>query len=241
MVDTFLCLPSLYHFIHTFCCAVPGEWHIMGVTLAAGLSLKWFRDNFCQSEVETARNMGVDTYYLMDHEAEKSPIGCNKLLYLPYLMAERTPHLDPDCRGAFIGLSAKHQKRDMIRAVMEGVVYSLRDCNEVLKEMGITSEDMTVCGGGGASSLWRGMLSDTLGVKVNTVTSKEGPALGAAILAGVGAQIYPNVQEACRKIIRIKTEQRPNTINEIEYQKYYDIYRALYPVLKDKYKMLARI
>ena len=128
--------------VHTFCCAVPGEWHVMGVTLAAGQSLKWFRDNFCLEEISTAKTMGVDPYYLIDKGAEQSPIGSNRLIYMPYLMGERTPHLDPDCRGAFIGLSAMHTKRDMARSVMEGVVYSLRDCCEILKGMGVASDEM---------------------------------------------------------------------------------------------------
>ena len=227
--------------VHTFCCAVPGEWHVMGVTLAAGLSLKWFRDNFCKDEIAVAETMGVDPYYIMDKEAERSPIGCNRLLYMPYLMAERTPHLDPNCRGGFVGLSAVHDKRDMIRAVMEGVVYSLRDCCEVLKEMGVTSDDMAACGGGGSSPLWRSMLADTFNMKVKTVTSKEGPALGAAILAGVCAGVYPSVQEACRRVVRTKTEQLPDTANNKEYEKYYNIYRELYPALRDIYIDLAKI
>lgn len=227
--------------VHTFCCAVPGEWHVMGVTLAAGLSLKWFRDNFCKDEIAVAETMGVDPYYIMDKEAERSPIGCNKLLYMPYLMAERTPHLDPDCRGGFVGLSAVHDKRDMIRAVMEGVVYSLRDCREVLREMGVTSEGMAACGGGGSSPFWRSMLADTFGMKVTTVSSKEGPALGAAILAGVGAGVYPSVQEACRRVVKTKTEQEPDPANSAEYEKYYSIYRELYPALKDTYTDLAKI
>ena len=119
--------------VHTCCAAVPNAWHVMGVTQGAGLSLKWFRDNFCNAEKETAKCMGVDEYYLMDKEAEKVPVGANRLLYLPYLMGERTPHLDPDARGVFFGLSAMHTKRDMLRAVMEGVSYSLRDCVEVFR------------------------------------------------------------------------------------------------------------
>ncbi|MGN0181474.1 MAG: xylulokinase [Candidatus Ornithomonoglobus sp.] len=227
--------------VHTFCCAVPGEWHVMGVTLAAGLSLKWFRDNFCAEEISTAKSMGVDPYYLMDKEAEQSPIGCNKLLYLPYLMAERTPHLDPDCRGAFIGLSAMHEKRDLLRAVMEGVVYSLRDCVEVLREMDVTSESMAACGGGGSSPLWRSMLADTFDMNVTTVTSKEGPALGAAILAGVGAGVYPSVQEACKRVVKTKTEQAPDAANSAEYDKFYQLYRKMYPALKDNYKALGEL
>ena len=131
--------------VHTFCCAVPGAWHVMGVTQAAGLSLKWFRDNFCAAERETAAAMGCDPYDLMNQEAAKSPIGSNKLIYAPYLMGERTPHLDADCRGMFFGLSAMHTRRDLLRAVMEGVAFSLRDCLGVLDGMGVKPAQMLAC------------------------------------------------------------------------------------------------
>ncbi len=227
--------------IHTFCAAVPGEWHVMGVTLAAGLSLKWFRDNFCAEEISTARAMGTDPYYLMDKEAEQSPIGCGKLLYMPYLMGERTPHLDPDCRGGFVGLSAVHTKRDMIRAVMEGVSYSLRDCLEVLREIGVSADDMAACGGGGTSPLWRSMLADIFGVRVKTLASKEGPALGAAILAGVCSGVYGSVREGCERTVKTRSVYEPNAANSAEYEKYYSVYRALYGSLKNVYGLLAEI
>ncbi len=227
--------------VHTFCCAVPGAWHVMGVTQAAGLSLKWFRDNFCESEMNTAKEMGVDTYYLTDKEASQSPIGANKLIYLPYLMGERTPHLNPDCRGMFFGLSAIHTKRDMIRAVMEGVSYSLRDCWEILQEMGVDIDDMTACGGGGSSPLWRSMLADIYNCPIKTCTSKEGPALGVAILAGVGAGLYPSVEEACKNMIHYNPAQEPDKDNVPEYQKYYDVYTELYKDVKETYTKLAKI
>lgn len=227
--------------VHTFCCAVPNAWHVMGVTQSAGLSLKWFCENFCKSEKETAAGMGVDTYYLTDKEAEQSPIGANKLLYLPYLMGERTPHLDPNCRGVFFGLSAMHTKRDMLRAVMEGVSYSLRDCFEVLKEMNVNISDMAVCGGGGASPLWRGMLADNYNCSVKTPVSKEGPALGAAILAAVGAGLYPSVDAACDTMVQYKNRQEPNSDNFDEYSKYYDIYKNIYTGVKNIYNDLNEI
>ncbi len=226
--------------VHTFCCAVPGAWHVMGVTQGAGLSLKWFRDNFCSAEKETAQGMGVDPYYLMDQEAAKSPIGCNKLLYLPYLMGERTPHLDPDCRGVFFGLSAMHTKWDMLRAVMEGVTYSQRDSVEVLREMGVQIGEMLACGGGGTSSLWRQMLADTYNCPVKTVKSKEGPALGVAILAGVGAGLYPSVQEACDAMIQTNEPQLPIPENVPRYEAFYQVYKGLYPALRDNFKCLAQ-
>lgn len=227
--------------VHTFCCAVPGAWHVMGVTQGAGLSLKWFRDNFCRSEIDTAAGMGVDPYYLMDKEAELSPIGCNKLIYLPYLMGERTPHLDPDCRGVFFGLSAMHTKYDMLRAVMEGVTYSQRDSVEVLRSMGAQIDEMLACGGGGSSKLWRQMLADTYNCPVKTVVSKEGPALGVAILAAVGAGIYKSVPEACRAVIKTNPAQSPLEENVPQYESYYNVYKSLYPALKNCYKELAAL
>jgi xylulokinase len=227
--------------VHTFCSAVPGEWHVMGVTQGAGLSLQWFRNNFCESEMTTAGGMGVDPYYLMDREAERIPIGCEKLLYLPYLMGERTPHLDPDCRGVFFGLSAIHTKAHLIRAVMEGVAYSMRDCLELLKGMGVSVDHMLVCGGGGASPLWRQMLADLYRCDVRTVASEQGPALGVAILAGVGAGIYPSVQDGCSRVIRTNPAQSPNGEQSAAYDRYYGIYRQLYPALKESYKALSRV
>lgn len=227
--------------VHTFCCAVPGQWHIMGVTQGAGLSLKWFRDNFCESEKETAAQMGVDPYYLMDKEAEESPIGSNRLLYLPYLMGERTPHLDPDCRGVFFGLSAIHQKRDMLRAVLEGVAYSLNDCKNIIGGMGVPVSDMMACGGGGTSKIWRQMLADLYGCEVKTAANREGPALGVAILAMVGAGEYASVPEACRAIIRTDKVQAPIPENSAKYAPFYKLYTELYPALKESYKKLAAL
>lgn len=227
--------------VHTCCAAVPNTWHVMGVTQGAGLSLKWFRDNFCMTEKETAKLMGVDEYYLMDKQAEEVPVGANRLLYLPYLMGERTPHLDPDARGVFFGLSAIHTRRDMLRSVMEGVTYSLRDCIEVFREMGVNVSDMMACGGGGSSPLWRSMLADLFNSSVKTAASKEGPALGVGILAAVGAGLYSSVAEACAEIVKIDKVQTPNEKNVNEYDKYYQLYREIYPALKDKFSKLASL
>lgn len=227
--------------VHTFCCAVPGAWHIMGVTQAAGLSLKWFRDNFCQDYVEEARKEGVDPYDLMNRDAENVPIGCNKLIFLPYLMGERTPHLDPDCRGMFFGLSAIHTRADMIRAVMEGVSYSLKDCYSILEEMGAKPHEMMACGGGGKSSLWRQMLSDIYSCEVKTTVSSEGPALGAAILAGVGAGLYSSVEDACAQLIKTKELHKPQAQNSAKYEKIYSIYKALYGSVKEQYASLRSV
>lgn len=227
--------------VHTFCCAVPNCWHVMGVTQSAGLSLKWFRDNFAWAEMETALAMGVDPYYLMDKEAGSVPIGANRLLYMPYLNGERTPHLDPNARGVFFGLSTMHKKKDMLRAVMEGVSYSLRDCVEVMREMDINVSDMMACGGGGTSPLWRQMLADMYGCPVKTTLNKEGPALGVALLAAVGAGIYSSVPEACRAVIKPEKIQEPIESNTIEYNKVYEMYCKLYPAMKQCFADLSQL
>ncbi|MCH5283257.1 MAG: xylulokinase [Treponema sp.] len=225
--------------VHTFCCAVPGAWHVMGVTQGAGLSLKWFRDNFCHEEMIAAAGMKKDPYFLMDKQAEEIPIGSDRLLYLPYLMGERTPHLDPNCRGVFFGLSAMHTRQHLLRAVMEGVTFSQRDSVEVLREMGVSINEMLACGGGGSSALWRQMLADVYGCPVKTVVSKEGPALGVAILAGAGTGVYSSVQDGCAAVIKTNPPQNPISQNSAEYEKFYKVYRALYPALKNNFSELA--
>ncbi|MBQ2986614.1 MAG: xylulokinase [Tyzzerella sp.] len=227
--------------VHTFCCAVPGEWHVMGVTQAAGLSLKWFRDNFCQDIIAEAKQKGVDPYDITNVMAEQSGISARRLMFLPYLMGERTPHLDPNARGAFIGLSAIHERGDMIRAIMEGVTYSLKDCLSVLEEMGVKPDNMLACGGGARSELWRQMMADVYGMNVSTVDSKEGPALGVAILAMVGAGLYESVEEACQKVIRVNDTTTLDVERAAQYAKVYDIYKDLYQHLKEQYQLLARL
>ena len=182
----------------------------MSCTLSAGLPLQWFRNNFCSEERAEAERLGVDPYDVMTAEAAKSPVGANRLIYLPYLMGERSPLLDEQARGAFVGLSAMHTRGDLIRAVMEGVTYSQRQCLDILREMGAAPETVTACGGGARSAFWRQMLADALGC--NIATSKlalEGPALGAAILAGVCARVYDNVADAADSIVSIDGENSP--------------------------------
>lgn len=226
--------------VHTFCHAVKGKWHVMGVTQAAGLSLRWLRDTVCAEEIRKASEKSVDPYTVMDKEAEKSPIGANRLLYMPYLMGERTPHLDPDARGAFIGLSAIHTRGDMIRAVLEGVCYSLKDCAEILKEMGICPDDMKLCGGGAKSLFWRKMLSDVYGINCSITECDEGPAFGAAILAMVGTGIYENVEKACSELVKIKSSSICDKALNKEYDSFYGIYKNLYSHLKDDFALLAK-
>ncbi len=228
--------------VHTFCCAVPGAWHVMGVTQGAGLSLQWFKNQFCFKEAKQALETGKPVYQITDNMASEIPIGCENLLYLPYLMGERTPHLDPDCRGVFFGMSAMHKKAHFIRAVMEGVTYSLYDCLCVLHEMNIRPEAMLLCGGGSRSDLWKGMVCDTFGINVETADSADAAALGVAILAAVGAKIYPDVKSACRAMISsLPSITYPNNENTYLYRKHHKLYSSLYSSLKDNFKELAAL
>lgn len=225
--------------VHTLCHAVPGKWHVMGVTQGAGLSLKWYRDNFCHAEMDAADGMGVDPYYLMDKQAEKIAPGCEGLIYLPYLMGERSPHNAPNAKGVFFGLSAKHTKYDMLRAVMEGVSYSLNDCMSVIKEMGIDASEVRASGGGGKSKLWRQMQADMFGCDINTINVSEGPALGVALLAAVGAGIYSSVPEACEAAISVKDTMKPIQENVETYKNYFPVYQNIYKSLKPQFSAAA--
>lgn len=222
--------------VHTFCCAVPGCWHVMGVTQAAGLSLKWFRDNFC---VDITQN--ADPYPEINRLAAASEAGSRGLIYLPYLMGERTPHLDPDCRGVFFGLSASHTRGDLIRAVMEGVGLSLCDCRDILAEIGIPVENMTACGGGSTSDIWTKILADCCGCDIQRLGSAQGPALGAAILAGVGAGVFESVEKACAEFIKTDNTVRFDPETHKKYKTVHSLYKDLYAALKDEFKKLKDI
>jgi len=227
--------------VHTFCSAVPGEWHMMGVTQAAGLSMQWFRNNFCHEEIQQAKEMHIDPYELMNAEAESVAIGSNKLVYLPYLMGERTPYMDPDCRGVFFGLSASHSRKHLIRAVMEGVAFSLYDSVRIFEGLGLRFPEMLVGGGGARSQVWRGMLADVFNSEVKTLNSSESPSYGSAILASVGTGIYTSLVEACSVLVKGNQSLRPDAARHEEYMKYYGIYQNLYKDLAAEYKNLAAL
>lgn len=229
--------------VHTFCCAVPGAWHVMGVTQAAGYSLAWYLDNMGTEFHREAAEKNCSVWSLLNEAVNSSPIGANRLLYLPYLNGERTPHLDANCRGVFFGLSSMHTKNDLARAVYEGICYSLTDCKDILSEMGVNVNDMMACGGGATNAVQRQMMADMYGCDVNTVTATEGPALGVAILAGVGAGLYSSVEEACSKMIHKDPEKecKPNPDNTKEYDKFHQIYKKLYTSLKESYQEIAAL
>ncbi len=227
--------------VHTFCHALPNAWHIMGVTQGAGLSYRWLRDEMCSIEKVMGERLGIDPYELMGQQAEHVEPGCSGLIYLPYLMGERTPHLDPDAKGVFFGLSAMHDRRHMIRAVMEGVSYSLLDCLNIMRDMGVNPKQIRASGGGGRSELWRQVMADMFSGNICSINSKEGGALGVALLAGVGVGIYKSVPEACSAAIKIVSTQSPIDKNVKLYEKYYQVYKGLYPSIKKHYKTISKI
>ena len=185
--------------------------------------------------------MGTDSYVLMNQEADKSPIGANRLIYLPYLMGERSPILDPESRGAFIGLSAMHTRQDIVRSVMEGVMYSQWHNLNVLRGMHVAPEAMLACGGGAKSPFWRQMMADMYDMPVSILQNTEGPALGAAILAGVGAGVYKDVPSACDEILKESDQLLPDKERHAAYEPYFDLYQKLYPALKESFHTLAKL
>jgi xylulokinase len=227
--------------IHTFCHAVPGKWHVMGVTQGAGLSLRWFRDHFGAAESWYARHTEVDPYDLIIREAEKVPPGSEGLLWLPYLMGERTPHLDPQARGLWFGLTAAHTRAHLIRSILEGVAFSLRDSLEIFRELGIPVEQIRASGGGSRNFLWRQIQADLFGKELVTLRTSEGSAFGAALLAGVGAGIYASVEESAVEAIQVKERMAPKPDIAKVYDRYYQVYRSLYPALKELSHTLARL
>lgn len=219
--------------VHTLCHAVPGKWHVMGVTQGAGLSFKWFKETFCQKEIEDCKENKLNIYDVLTAKAAQSKPGANGVIYLPYLMGERTPHLDPNVKGGFLGVSLINNHDDFIRSILEGVSFSLKNCLDIIEDMNVNIHDIRVSGGGAESEVWRQILSDIFGYSLTTVKASEGPALGVAILAAVGTGIYPSVEDACNKIIKGQDKVTPNKDTHEEYMKVYKVYNSLYPKIKD--------
>jgi xylulokinase len=212
--------------LHTFCHAVPGRWMVMGVTQAAGLSLRWFRDQFGMSGDQ------LESYEKLNLEAANAPPGCDGLLFAPYLMGERTPHLDAAARGMLVGLTASHTRAHVIRAILEGVAFSLRDTFTIFQEIEVPAKTIRLGGGGARSALWRQIQADIYGQRVETVEAEEGAAYGAAILAGVGAKAWPSVDVACDAVVRVAGSVHPNSEDSLVMQKAYGVYRRIYPAMK---------
>lgn len=211
--------------VHTFCHAVPGRWIAMGVTQAAGLSLRWFRDQFGSGDRR-------QSYASLTAEAASAPPGCDGVLWAPYLMGERTPYLDPAARGMLVGLAASHTRGHVIRAILEGVAFSLRDTFTIFREMEVPVTTIRLGGGGARSALWRQIQADTYARPVETVDAEEGAAYGAAILAGVGVKTWSSVDEACESVVRVAENITPDFEHSLVLEKTYAVYRRMYPAMK---------
>jgi xylulokinase len=208
--------------VHTFCHAVRGAWHVMGVTQGAGLSLQWFRKNLAPDA----------SYDELTAEAATAPAGSQGLYWLPYLMGERTPHLDASARGGWVGLTAKHTRAELIRAVLEGVAYSQKDCLDIIEKMGVTVNSVRLSGGGARSPFWRQMFADVFGKRVATLETEEGSAYGAALLSMVGTGQYASVADVCKVAICETASLEPRPTETNLYDRGHTIYQALYPALK---------
>lgn len=227
--------------LHTFCHAVPGKWHVMGVMLSAGGSLRWFRDTFADTETAIAKALGNDPYDLICREAATVPAGSEGLIFLPYLTGERAPYPDPHARGVFFGITLRSGRSHFMRAVLEGVAYGLRDSFGILDEMGVPIAQVRASGGGARSQVWRQIQADITGKDHVTINIDEGPALGAALLAGVGTGLYPTVAEACRSVIKISGETKADLSAKKTYDGYYSMYQSLYHSLRGQFDEVARL
>ena len=225
--------------VHTFCHAVPGKWHTMGVVLSAGGSLRWLRDTFFQPEGVVARTIGDDPYNLMAEGAREVPSGAEGLIFLPYLTGERTPYPDANARGTFFGITLRHKRQHFARAVLEGVAYALNDTFQIFEEIGVPVTQVRASGGGAKSAVWRQIHADVTGHPHVTLSADEGPALGAALLAAVGTGAYPSVADACRAAIQTVAQTEPDAAAHVAYKKYYGVYRALYPALKEQFAAVS--
>jgi xylulokinase len=218
--------------LHAFCHALPKHWHFMGVMLSAAGSFQWYKDTFAVNS----------TFDELTNEASEVPAGSEGLLFLPYLTGERTPYPDPLARGAWVGLTVRHHRGHLTRAVLEGVAFGLKDSFTLIKGAGLgTIDQVRVSGGGAKSQLWRQILADVLNIELVTVNTTEGAAYGAALLAGVGIGAWPDIATACEETVKVEGQTTPNSKNQEVYKKMYDLYRNLYPVLKPTFESLASV
>lgn len=224
---------------HTFCHAVPGKWHVMGVVLSAGGSLRWYRDTFCEAEKERARQQNSDAYDLILQDAARVPAGSEGLFYLPYLTGERTPYPDPNARGVFFGATLSHTRAHFSRAVLEGVSFALKDSFDIMRSMGVDAQEVRAMGGGARSAFWRQLLADIVGRKHVTLNVEEGAAFGVALLAGVSQGAWSSVQEACAATLQPRQAVVPDPANTRAYEPLHQFYQSLYHSLKDRFAALA--
>ena len=225
--------------VHTMCHAVPGKWCVFGCMLAAGGSFQWFRNQLGQNEVAAAKKKKVDPYELLVAEAQEAPAGCEGLFFLPYLTGERCPHPDPCARGGWIGITARTTRNMLIRSLLEGVTFGMRDAIEIMREMNIPITQVRASGGGARSKFWRQLQADIYKAPIVMTNSTEGAAYGVAILAGVGTGVWSSVEEACGKAIKQAQKIAPKPKTSGLYDRFYGEYDKLYPALKERFAAMA--
>ncbi len=224
---------------HTFNHAVPHAWYLMGVTQGAGLSFRWVRDWIGAAEVAEAQRTDRDPYDVLAEYAATVAPGSDGLLFLPYLQGERTPVLDAEARGGWVGLTARHTRAHLVRSVLEGVAFSLRDCLDVVRASGVAVDNIRATGGGARSAVWRQILADVLGVPITPLRVEEGPAFGAALLAGVAVGVYPTIEAACTAVVQTAPPVSPEATAMARYAILAPQYDALYPALRETMHALA--
>ena len=227
--------------VHTMCSAVKGQWCVFGCMLSAGGSLQWFKNQLGQVEIEEADKRKVDPYDILTRKADKAPAGCEGLFFLPYLTGERCPYPDPDARGAFVGLTARTDRGAIIRSVLEGVTYGMKDQLVIFEEMGVKVTKVRLSGGGAKSGFWRQLQADIYGKTVALINADEGPAYGAALLAGVGVKVWSSVPAACKAAIRDVQVIKPDAATAKRYSSYHPQYQRLYRALAGEFKAIAKL
>jgi xylulokinase len=223
--------------LHTFCHAVDGCWHMMGVSLTGGGALKWFAERLC-SEIGTKKENAFD---ILNREAAAVPPGCEGLVFLPYLAGERTPHADPHARGCFVGLTLKHTRGHMARAIMEGVAMAMRDSLEIIRELDVPVRQIIASGGGSRSPLWRQIQADMFDQRADTINAVQGPAYGVALLAAVGAGEFRDVSQACRATIQVVDRTAVRRGNARVYDRLFPVFQQMYRSLRNDFRAISEL
>lgn len=236
--------------LHTICHAMPGKWLMMGANLCGGGALQWFRNELCATDFSlfskemssgNGNENGRTFYQTLSTEAQNVPPGSEGLFFLPYLSGERTPHNDPYARACFLGLTLAHRRGHMVRSVMEGVAYNMRDSIEMMEELAVPVSQIRATGGGAHSEVWRSIQADAFGRSVHTINCEEGPAYGVALLAGVGAKVFANVEEACAANIHVVGETKCSKENVEYYNRAFPLWKSFYPSLKQSFRQIAKL
>jgi xylulokinase len=227
--------------VHTMCHAVPGKWCVFGCMLSAGGSFQWFRNQFASDEIARAKKAKVDPYELLVASAKEAPLGSEGLFFLPYLTGERCPHPDPCARGGWIGLTSRTTRPMMIRSLLEGVTFGMRDALEIMQQMNVAITQVRASGGGARSEFWQQLQADIYNQPIVITNATEGPAYGVALLAGVGTGVWKSVEEACKKSIKQVKQIKPNKKRAEQYQRYFETFDKLYDDLKERFGEISAL